>query len=259
MVTDDVPPPPREPPLEVKQKLVDVLTHYYIIRDDKQIKCFREIDKLMHESKLSASNKYFVLSYCPPSLLTDTLNKCCFFAHIYHDKDEGKVPHWHYYLGYSMNKNIFNLAKEFHCDRYSFMIENVRNRKACLRYLIHIDYPEKAQYALGSVVSNNFESVERACRSIQTVHEDNAEFLKDMFRLNAYEMACKYGRDFIKNYKNYASFCCSLNHCMQFTPIKEGGEIDDDLNQQYFESFAYTYSGALGYNPYKIEGVKFNK
>lgn len=198
--------------------------------NEKEAKTLQNIESLITTHKLFEAKSYFVLSYAPPTELTEFLNKCNFFAYIYHDCDE-KEPHYHYFLTFSNNKNPYNLAREMLCGRYSFMIENVRNRKACLRYLIHLDDGDKFQYPLANVTSNNFGAVERACRIYQPT-EDNGEFIKDICYKNPYENAIKYGRDYIRNFAKYQEFRGVLIN-ENLTPQIENDEaLEESQNEQ---------------------------
>lgn len=231
------PPPTRSPPTFSEDE------------PQKLTRTIENIDYLKRSQKLFESSKYFILSYCPPEQLTETLSKCRFFAYIYHDKDD-KEPHYHYYVTYSMNKNLYNLAKEFRADHYTFMVENVRSRKGCLRYLVHRDDPDKAQYPVGSVISNNFESVERACRDDREPCQDNLEFIKDMYRLTTFEMGCKYGRDFMKNVNAYGHFCQFLVGYFPFDDLSDDQQIADSIDD-YNHSFARSFSTGNHYIIYE--------
>lgn len=206
--------------------------------NEKQSTTLQNLEQLISSGKLIQDTKYFILSYCPPDKLDKVFTKCTFYAYILHDKDtdsngELKEFHYHYFVQFPKAKDIYQLALDFNCGEYSFMVENVRDKGACLRYLIHYDNGEKYQYPLSDVVTTSLLQVERACRSSANVEEANDEFLKDLFRMSLYGLGRKYGRDFIKNYEKYANFTRALNHCG--LPLIN----DDEIIELDKESFAY--------------------
>lgn len=188
----------------------------------KELTTLQNLEKLISEGKLIESNKYFCISYCPPEKLTSTLGKCTFWAYIFHDKDD-KEPHYHYFLQFNKNKNILALAKEFYCDEFTFMCENVRDKTKCLRYLVHADNGDKYQYPLSDVESSAITQVERANRLQVDATENNEQLMRDLFTLDVFQLGAKYGRDFIKNTRHYAEFV-RFASCI-YQPLNEDTEL----------------------------------
>lgn len=89
-----------------------------------------------------------------------------YFAFIHHlpETDE-KKDHYHLYIHLDSACTISSVSKRLGVP--SNYIQNVRSERACLRYLTHIDYPEKKQYGVEEVVcSKNME------RKIIKAHND---------------------------------------------------------------------------------------
>lgn len=197
MKSDSIPPqsdsipPCRDPPADFEW-------------NEKATSTSDKLDELLAKD-LTRSSSYFILSYCPTEFIKPWLDShCTFYACIFHDKDS-KEPHFHYFVSFSNTKDPHLLLEPFRADLYTFMVENVRNRKSCLRYLVHADDGDKYQYPLSSVLSNKIESVERALYQ-RGKCETSENFLKELFVLNPYELALRYGRDYIKNFSKYQEF-----------------------------------------------------
>lgn len=81
------------------------------------------------------------------------------FLAITHDKDineetgELVEPHTHLYFEYSTPRKITTIANLLNIE--TNFIEIVRNKKMFVRYLTHLDNPEKAQYPPFEVYTNN--------------------------------------------------------------------------------------------------------
>lgn len=84
------------------------------------------------------------------------------YAYILHDKDvnktTGEVKRAHYHMVCNFEdgtkhtkQNFIKKLMEFGVNAH---VETCRNEKACLRYLFHLDHPDKAQYAISECVTN---------------------------------------------------------------------------------------------------------
>jgi len=71
---------------------------------------------------------------------------------IYHDQDTTNLPHWHFLVFCQNPRNFSTIAKIFNIDQN--FVEKVVNKRKMLRYLIHLDNPEKEQYTPEEVLSN---------------------------------------------------------------------------------------------------------
>lgn len=73
-----------------------------------------------------------------------------------HDKDvnvsgESKKPHYHIVLRYSSNKDYNQVCKDIEAFNGSIP-QRVKSTKGQIRYLVHADNPEKAQYQQGDIL-----------------------------------------------------------------------------------------------------------
>lgn len=81
-----------------------------------------------------------------------------YWAYILHDKDKDEngdaiKPHYHFYGRNSQNKlTITGIAYQLGCPENS--IQYVKTWKGAIRYLTHIDFPNKAPYDIDDVYSN---------------------------------------------------------------------------------------------------------
>lgn len=71
---------------------------------------------------------------------------------IYHDKDTTNLPHWHFLILCQNPRNFSTISKIFNVEQN--FVEKVVNKRKMLRYLIHLDNPEKEQYSPDDVLSN---------------------------------------------------------------------------------------------------------
>lgn len=90
--------------------------------------------------------------------LLDDEFKSVRYAYIKHDKDCDKetgeiVPvHYHYYIEYEGPRSITTISN--YLDIPDYMVQIVHDKVGILRYLTHIDNPEKAQYSLDDINCN---------------------------------------------------------------------------------------------------------
>lgn len=146
------------------------------------------------------------------------------YAYIFHQPEgEKKQPHFHVVLKLSEQ-----VSADYFVEKKAFL-ENVRcvgvlKRSGALtafEYLVHKNDPEKIQYNLSDVVTNDL----NWWLNLRSAHSraDNSEFLADLLLLSVVDLARKYGRDFIKNVDRYLQFKrCYLNN--------EIREVDNDVD-----------------------------
>ena len=84
-------------------------------------------------------------------------------------------------------------------------VKGLKKRLGAFRafeYLVHKNDPDKIQYQLSDVVTDDLPF----WQTLVSSKPDNGEFVVDLANLSPLEMAVKYGRDYIKNYSKYADF-----------------------------------------------------
>lgn len=82
------------------------------------------------------------------------------YAYILHDLDtldtgELKKEHYHIYLEFENQREFSHVAEYFGIAEN--LVEKVKNTKACIRYLAHVDSKEKFQYDRANIVSHNLD------------------------------------------------------------------------------------------------------
>lgn len=83
-----------------------------------------------------------------------------FWAYILHDQDKGEdgspiKPHYHFYGKCTNKLTLKGIAYQLGLpDSAQTAIQYVQTWKGAMRYLTHIDYPEKHPYPLENVFSN---------------------------------------------------------------------------------------------------------
>ena len=92
---------------------------------------------------------------------------CRFIACIKHEFDRNdaldlKTPHYHLVLGfqdrYRLGTILNYIVDLFHCNENQVSIEKCTDIGAQARYLVHMDHPDKYQYKITDVVTNNEDS-----------------------------------------------------------------------------------------------------
>lgn len=101
--------------------------------------------KLIHQVTGSVTNPEqfpFIISAC---------KECSYYAYIFHDKDVGADIHLHFFCEGRRSLKNWSLLLGIPEN----MIKIVHHSRNMNRYLIHLDHPEKAQYSISDVVTNN--------------------------------------------------------------------------------------------------------
>lgn len=171
-----------------------------------------------------------------PEIITEFTKCCKKFAYILHDKDcheDGKPndPHYHILCTFKANKSYEAVRKMFPEGQNTF-VKAMTDKVGDFLYLTHKNAPEKFQYEDKLITCNDksfFEEGELKAIS-------NEEFLNDIapYSMLTYrEKAIKYGRDYIKNFREYEKFTELM--------VKEEREIkrgyNDNINLTSYESF----------------------
>lgn len=134
------------------------------------------------------------------------------FAWIKHRPEaEKKTVHWHI-LVRCENKTTWTMWNEREFLENVIIAPSIYRAGAykMYEYLIHKNNPEKIQYSYDDIVSDNkryWEGLKSdgSSRGRCSV-ENNLLFLDDLLNLSPFDMAVKYGRDYIKNYAKYRDF-----------------------------------------------------
>lgn len=148
-------------------------------------------------------------------------DKCVYDRDIYeedgktlkHKQGEAEKVHIHLLLSVYNNTTCSAIKKLFSTDTDKPRVEPMNDIYGSFRYLIHKDNPEKYQYDLLSVQSNDMnyylsletngerkESDQKAWEIVQLLRQDTSPMI----------IAKRYGRDFIIHYRQYKDFCDSV-------------------------------------------------
>lgn len=142
-----------------------------------------------------------------------------FYALIVHDRDielvndvpQPKQRHTHIVVNTSqpMRQTAFRQLLA-HCDgdqntiATPFTKEFLSDR---VRYLCHLDDPDKYQYGLDDVHTNDDQKLANCMQSfIPSLHDDFMQMLSDVLVMSMAQFAQVYGRDGVLNYGKYRSF-----------------------------------------------------
>lgn len=92
--------------------------------------------------------------------LLDHIKQTSKYALILHDKDVNddgtlKKPHFHVVIKYGGQRRLSSVENEYFKYGLEKRFCNTCNERAMLRYLTHIDYPDKYQYSREDIISNN--------------------------------------------------------------------------------------------------------
>ena len=150
-----------------------------------------------------------VVSYQPFNELEYALSKASKFAYILHDYDvdeDGLLRSPHYHLLLHFNSHVsFNVLKQYlNKDKVSGQnnfAQEILDKKKMYEYLTHINYPDKYQYSESLIQTNS-----RSFWTYEKEEKNYLELLEDLEHMTMRQMAIKWGRDFIINYKKYKEF-----------------------------------------------------
>lgn len=157
------------------------------------------------------TRNWSLITYLAPSVLVErlfALDNVRYFAFILHDKDtleDGTLKDKHIHLALVLNsaRTLSQLAPRFtdiYSDAGNCFGQPTRSNLAIVDYFIHKNEPDKYQYSVSDIVSNNLEYFQ---------NEDNIEdntflIIEDLLNGKSLrEMVKIYGRDFLYHYRDY--------------------------------------------------------
>lgn len=121
------------------------------------------------------------------------------YAYIMHDKEEKEI-HWHLLCTFKVWKSLASI-KSIIDNGQNVLGEEIHDKQAAFRYLTHKDNPEKYQYDEEEIKSDDkgfWRGEEQG---------DVVELIDDIIEgMSFRDMAIKYGKDFVKNYRAYAHY-----------------------------------------------------
>ena len=138
------------------------------------------------------------------------------YAYIVHDKDTTlndnnevitKPIHTHLLIVFNQNvsvRTIKNRLLEY--TEHNIFGQPIKDKKGAYRYLTHKDDLDKYQYDASLIVEydNYFSKYDLSSDlSLNKEYLEINQMIDDFVILTYRQLACKYGKDFIKNYKSY--------------------------------------------------------
>lgn len=168
---------------------------------------------------------WFIRTYLPPDQLVLRFKNVAHYAYITHDKDiktDGSpdVLHHHivisfynqrYYGGVCRVLDEFanELGRDFNYNVLPISTDGNNSLAKCFVYLTHGDDPDKYQYDLSDVRTDNighWNKILASSSDLATSIEGNKRFLLDLIEQDKITLMLLYGRDYIRNFNSYNSF-----------------------------------------------------
>lgn len=176
--------------------------------------CFtdsREMHTKYNDDKYTRFFSVFIRTYSPREEVEAFLNSVDFdeYAYIYHDKDvkdggELKEPHFHILV---YRKAGFRLTPAVRSFSQNTLVQPARSRCKSYEYLTHKNDPDKTQYSPSSVCEFHRDDKNTFIHTFAEQRESQfAQMMVDLKQLSRYELACKYGRDYMLNCDRYHRF-----------------------------------------------------
>lgn len=188
-------------------------------------------------------------------LLTSATN----YAYILHDKDlcdDGTLipPHYHVLLHFPNAKTKSAIRKLTEIDKTedkTMLSEKLDNLHGAFKYLTHDTKKavedKKHKYDESEIVTNDLLYwLESAKEEIKPHQEFLDDLLNDDF--SHYNLACKYGRDYMKNYRSYTDFAREVkadDHEKNVAELRR--EVLENLASSYNAEIDDTYSILVDY------------
>lgn len=179
----------------------------------------------------SQYRRYTGVSYLSRDILLSILrnkNAIAYYAFILHDKDivlnqDGteslKPPHFHLILllKYPQKKlTVSNWFKGWEDENGSIntFLEPMSDLNSCFRYFRHLDHPDKYQYPLCDIYSNDLIYITNLLDNDNDYTEDKLYIGLEMYMNgdNPRNIAYKLGRDFIIHYRAIKELADDIYH-----------------------------------------------
>lgn len=135
--------------------------------------------------------------------ITDFCTNTFKYAFILHDQDLNKSPHYHIICSFKQNKSFDSVRKLLPAHQNT-IVEKLIDKYGAFEYLTHKNNPDKFQYSSELISTNDLKYFERPLSK----EFSNEQFLFDLCFsiLSEYDLAVRYGRDYIIHRSQYLSF-----------------------------------------------------
>lgn len=181
---------------------------------------------------------WIVTYHTNKAIIDDFVSNCFKYAYILHDKDDTD-PHYHILCSFKQNKS-FESVRQLFPSGQNTIVKRLVDKFGSYSYLSHQFEPDKFHYNPSDIVCNDLNYfVERTTNAI-----DNDAFISDLMPdsgLSYRDLAIKYGRDFIRNFKSYLAFAMMVyrqENNMSLFSLTDDKLIDDHvgINTIHFRS-----------------------
>ena len=153
-----------------------------VVKTDKYFIVIDSIDKL--NSKVISDND--IKSYCDNN---DCIVYYAFIKHIDDINELGalEVPHYHLFIKlrdkYSKTTIINDIAKVLMCNKSLISTRKfVQSMSACIRYLVHADNPEKKEYDIKDITTNDWNETLSLMSKGVSSYDLDIDYLIDLVR-----------------------------------------------------------------------------
>lgn len=144
------------------------------------------------------------VSYASFEELTPLLEQAYHWAIILHDRDNDVDNHYHILVTFKQNKSFDSVRKLVQSSQNT-LVQELDDWVGDFQYLTHKNAPDKYQYLDEEVISDDIEFWLRKAKEYEKGEDD---FIFDLLdsNLTYREMAIKYGRDYMRNFRYYREF-----------------------------------------------------
>lgn len=157
---------------------------------------------------LLRSRTWFLVTY--NSDFSELLSSCVHWAWIYHDKDNVE-PHYHILCVFKNARALNGIKTMIHGDQNTFGEIVKTTLKNCLDYMLHGETGDKHEYLPEELFCDNSDFWESLSDFSSDPSSDLISLIDDIISgLPLRELARRYGRDFVRNFRTYISFA----HCV---------------------------------------------
>lgn len=177
---------------------------------------------MSYQTRESKSRHYAFIHYCEPYLFLSAVSEqtsVSRYITIYHDKDlkedgSPKEPHFHTILTFENPHYLAGVSRMCRTllegDNSTVLVEPVHDKCQAFLYLTH-ETEEcieegKPLYDPSLLLSNDLPYYQQWALSDGDNERTTEHFICDLLTLTPFQMALKWGRDYIKNFNKYREF-----------------------------------------------------
>lgn len=205
-------------------------------------------DFLLNKLSFNSKKRYFAFLLYPESINSEwkqiliNLKQRVFY--IYHDKDiiletgEVKKPHYHVMIMYDSPRSDATVSKIATSCGSNGHLERIESKSKYMRYLIHLDNPEKYQYGFEDVVSLGGADYVKEIRTKLKVGNDKLKIISEMINF------CNDNN--IEVYADFLSYCVKYRQdWLKILTSYSGRVIENYIKSS---SWAKMHAESLGIN-----------